>query len=226
MSRVIVYFLVLVMALGLSLPLTAQDNPRRELNKLMKTMPEELQAEILNYAQRKKQAYESAQARAETKAVEAETVAKQKAKVATAPAMQVEPKPASTLSSSFSAPKPNRPAWQERAEELPQTNVEWEEERHQFGEVESGELVKHTFKFKNTGEHSLELTRVKASCGCTVPSYSKEPIQPGEEGSIDVTFNTRGKRGRQVKTVTVSGNFPKNMKVLRIEGEVMMRDEN
>ncbi|MCI4670003.1 MAG: DUF1573 domain-containing protein [Bacteroidia bacterium] len=113
------------------------------------------------------------------------------------------------------------PEWQAKAASLPATAVSWAEEIYKFPEVTSGETVTHQFRFKNTGSEDLVLTRVKASCGCTTPSYSKDPIKPGEEGYIDVAFNTNGKKGRQVKTVTVTANMEGNTtKVLRIEGNV------
>ncbi len=116
----------------------------------------------------------------------------------------------------------NLPEWQKKAASLPATTVEWAQEVYNFEEVAMGTKVTHQFRFKNTGSKPLVLTRVKASCGCTTPSYSKEPVAPGEEGYIDVAFDTKGKKGRQVKTVTVTANLEGNTnKVLRIQGEVV-----
>ena len=52
---------------------------------------------------------------------------------------------------------------------------------HNFGRVISGELVRHSFKFTNKGHEDLLLVKVSSSCGCTVPSYSTEPIKPGQK---------------------------------------------
>ncbi|MDX1909247.1 MAG: DUF1573 domain-containing protein [Bacteroidia bacterium] len=119
------------------------------------------------------------------------------------------------------AAAPARPEWEEKALSLPQTKVEFGEDKYQFGQVKTGSTVTHRFTFVNTGAAPLTLTRVKASCGCTTPMYSKEAIQPGKEGFIDVSFNTTGKSGMQTKTVTVSGNFDGLNKILMISGEVL-----
>lgn len=118
-------------------------------------------------------------------------------------------------------PAASKPDWQAQAEEAAKTTVSWAEEEYNYGTVASGAKVTHRFRFNNSGSEPLVLTRVKASCGCTTPSYSTEPIAPGEEGYIDVAFNTTGKSGRQTKTISVTGNFQDNItKVLRITGEV------
>lgn len=119
------------------------------------------------------------------------------------------------------AATPKKPDFQAKAEEMAKTSVSWVSEEFNYGTVAAGTKVTHQFRFKNTGASELVLTRVKASCGCTTPSYSQEPIAPGEEGYIDVAFNSAGKSGVQNKTVTVTGNFEGAInKVLRINGEV------
>lgn len=128
----------------------------------------------------------------------------------------VDPKPAAET-----PPAASKPDWQAQAEESAKTTVNWAEEEYNYGTVASGTKVTHRFRFTNTGSEPLTLTRVKASCGCTTPSYSTDAIAPGDEGYIDVAFNTTGKTGRQTKTISVTGNFQDNItKVLRITGEV------
>ena len=121
------------------------------------------------------------------------------------------------------APQVNLPEYQRKAEELPKTTVEFENEKYDFGKVASGEKVLYKFKFKNTGSNELVLTDVKASCGCTTPGYSKEPVAPGEEGFIDVQFDSKGRSGVQQKSITVTGNFedPSRRMVLYLTGEVV-----
>ncbi|MEO0898453.1 MAG: DUF1573 domain-containing protein [Bacteroidota bacterium] len=230
MLKIVQPIILALLMFSISLPAFAQNNPRKELNKLMKDMPVELQQQILNYATNKKNQYERVQAKLDKKAETAAAISTQK--TAEERPVQLKPKPATavitpkatTTPATATPPKPpvvnNKPYWEQRAEELAPTNVKWGEEVHEFGTVTSGDKVKHTFTFTNSGDQPLELTRVKASCGCTVPNYSKEPIKPGEQGTIDVTFNSTGKRGRQVKTITVTGNFEGLRKVLRIQGEV------
>lgn len=122
-------------------------------------------------------------------------------------------------------PAVTRPEWQTKAEGMARTTVDFAKEEYDYGKVNSGEKVTYKFKFTNTGAEALELTNVKASCGCTTPSYSTAPVAPGEEGYIDVEFDTTGKRGIQSKTITVTGNFDGDIqRILRITGEVLTAD--
>jgi hypothetical protein len=98
--------------------------------------------------------------------------------------------------------------------------LEFEETNYHFGEVKQGEKLTHTFKFTNTGNLDLILATVSASCGCTVPEWSKEPIKPGDEGAIKVTFNTEGKTGMQSKTISVMSNSKPGTRVLTISAEI------
>jgi hypothetical protein len=83
---------------------------------------------------------------------------------------------------------------------------EFEEIQHQFGDINAGDVVEHTFKFKNTGAVPLVITNTQVTCGCTTPSYTKEPVAPGEMGELQVKFNSAGKSGNQNKVVTISAN--------------------
>lgn len=91
---------------------------------------------------------------------------------------------------------------------------------HDFGEIDEGEVVEHTFTFVNEGKAPLVIDDIKTSCGCTTPSYTKDPVAPGAEGSIDVRFNSSGKKGKINKTVTVNANVPGGKKTLTITGTV------
>ena len=71
-----------------------------------------------------------------------------------------------------------------------------------FKTIQQGDEPEHTFTFKNTGSEPMIISNAKGSCGCTVPSWPKEPIAPGDEGEINVKFNSKGKKGSQNKTVT------------------------
>jgi hypothetical protein len=86
-----------------------------------------------------------------------------------------------------------------------------------FGEINQGDKVDHIFSFKNTGEADLIITYAQASCGCTVPEYPKEAIKPGESGKIKVTFNSAGKSGQTMKTITISCNTQNNNELLKIK---------
>ncbi|MBN1925605.1 MAG: DUF1573 domain-containing protein [Prolixibacteraceae bacterium] len=89
-----------------------------------------------------------------------------------------------------------------------------------FGTINEGEKVEHVFKLSNSGKHDLLIRNVKASCGCTAVKH-ENTVKPGETTDISVVFNSRGKRGRQNKTVTVITNDPKNSTlILRVMGTV------
>lgn len=94
------------------------------------------------------------------------------------------------------------------------------EETYDFGKIKQGEMMKHQFKFKNTGHADLIITSASGSCGCTVPQWPKNPIPPGGEANIDVEFNSAGKSGMQRVNVTLIANTIPNTKVLTITGEV------
>ncbi len=87
---------------------------------------------------------------------------------------------------------------------------------YNFGTVIQGEKVSYTFKFKNTGGSELIINNVKTSCGCTSPKWSKEPIKPGQEGNIEVIFDSHGRHGEQNKTIKVFANTQPKTVELRI----------
>lgn len=99
--------------------------------------------------------------------------------------------------------------------------MEFKESLHDFGTVIEGEKVSYSFKFENTGESDLLISSVTASCGCTATKYTKEPVAPGDEGVVTVTFDTRRRRGFQNKTITVTANTQPNKFILRIKAKVM-----
>jgi hypothetical protein len=91
---------------------------------------------------------------------------------------------------------------------------------HDFGTINEGDVVKHTFKFTNTGDAPLIIQSAKGSCGCTVPTWSKEPIPVGGSGEIVAEFNSKGKPNIQNKTVTVTANTWPKQSTLRIKAMV------
>ena len=128
----------------------------------------------------------------------------------------------------FQAPKTsidymNEKEEQEREKLRPKgklTEITFNKMEHDFGQVKKDALLTYTFKFENTGENELVIMKAFGSCGCTVPEYSKEPIKPGEEGKIKVSFDTKGKHGEQSKTITVYANTRKNMETLKIKASL------
>lgn len=95
----------------------------------------------------------------------------------------------------------------------------WDNTTHDFGKVKQGTPVTHEFKFTNTGKTPLVITNVQASCGCTTPAWTKEPVMPGGQGFIKATYNAAAV-GAFNKTVTVTANIETGFIQLTIKGEV------
>ncbi len=94
---------------------------------------------------------------------------------------------------------------------------------HEYGDIYKGGDGTFNFVFTNTGNEPLILSKPRSSCGCTVPSWPKEPILPGEDSKIKVTYNT-SKIGAFNKTVTVYSNAKNKASiVLRIKGKVVAK---
>jgi hypothetical protein len=107
----------------------------------------------------------------------------------------------------------------------PTTGIKYENDRFNFGVIDEGEVIKHIFKFTNTGNEPLVISNAKGSCGCTVPTWPKEPIPPGASGEIKIEFNSKGKPGPQSKRVTVTANTNPTETFLEISGEVKGKDQ-
>lgn len=75
-----------------------------------------------------------------------------------------------------------------------------------FGTIREGDIVTHTFRFKNEGEFPLIIQEVTASCGCTVPEWPRDPIAPGAESGIKIQFDSKHKAGPQARGITVIAN--------------------
>jgi len=116
----------------------------------------------------------------------------------------------STPPPAANAAQPNLLA-QEQTIELPDntpaTTMEFAEIEYDFGTVKQNTTDNfHIFKFKNTGNEPLIITNAKGSCGCTVPKFPTEPILPGDEGEIEVSYSPGTQKGSQTKTVTITAN--------------------
>ena len=100
--------------------------------------------------------------------------------------------------------------------------IKFEKTTHNFGSFsESNPKVTCTFTYTNVGEQPLVVNQAIASCGCTVPEYTKIPVQPGEKGEIKVTYNGAGKfPGHFKKSITIRTNGAVEMTRLYIEGDM------
>lgn len=119
---------------------------------------------------------------------------------------------------------PTAPKKVEEKPEGPLPAFEFEEEQHDFGTIKEGDVVEHVFAFKNTGEAPMIISDAKATCGCTVPEWPKEPIPVGESGEIKVRFNSKNKPGVQNKTVTLTSNTWPTTKRIRIKANVVKEE--
>lgn len=105
--------------------------------------------------------------------------------------------------------------------------ISFDEKNKDFGKInEEDGKVTHVFEFKNKGATPLVINRVQASCGCTTPTWTKEPIEPGKAGSITVTYNPAGRPGPFTKTITVNSNSTEEEVVLIIKGEVIPKQSS
>jgi hypothetical protein len=97
--------------------------------------------------------------------------------------------------------------------------ITFEKDVHDYGKIKQGADGNCEFKFKNTGKEPLIISTAKGSCGCTVPSWPKEPIKPGDSGVIKVSYDTK-RAGPISKSVTITSNAKTATKVLQIKGSV------
>lgn len=100
---------------------------------------------------------------------------------------------------------------------------QFEEERHDFGDIAEGTVAKHTFKFTNTGDTPLIIYNAQGSCGCTVPEWPREAIAPGATGEIKVSFNSAGRPGVNNKQVTLTANTVPNKRIINITSNVIAK---
>lgn len=100
--------------------------------------------------------------------------------------------------------------------------MKFETIHHDFGKIIAGDKVTYEFKFTNAGKSPLIISDAVASCGCTIPTWPKQPIKPGESGGIKVTFNSAGKMGLQDKQITITANTNPAQNLVHLIGEVDM----
>lgn len=99
--------------------------------------------------------------------------------------------------------------------------LQFREETFDFGGVpEEGGPVQHEFVFTNASNRPVKILTVQASCGCTTPAWSKDPVAPGKTGFIQASFNPKGRPGYFSKTLTVTTDLDGNPLLLQIKGQV------
>lgn len=102
--------------------------------------------------------------------------------------------------------------------------IAFKETTFNFGKIEQGKPVTHVFEFTNKGADPIIVTNATASCGCTTPTYTKEPVMPNKVGSISATFNA-GVMGPFNKPVTVFSNAEGGSVQVTLTGEVVAAAE-
>lgn len=127
--------------------------------------------------------------------------------------------PATTTTTTMGATSaPTQQVATDAANQNPDAHMKFMVEEHNFGTIPEGPSVSYDFEFKNIGKEPIVLSGVQASCGCTTPNWSKEPILPGKSSKITATYSTQGRPGMFTKTITVNSNV--GSKILKITGTV------
>ncbi len=121
--------------------------------------------------------------------------------------------PTSTATTNLSTTVQSAPATTLKPE-----NMEFKTDIHDFGTVPEGGDIEYEFTFKNTGKEPITISAVNVSCGCTAPSWSKEPVLPGKKSAIKAVYHTQGRIGAFTKPITVVSNA--GSKVITIKGNV------
>jgi hypothetical protein len=101
-----------------------------------------------------------------------------------------------------------------------QGQMVFKEETFDFGNVVEGTQAVHEFEFVNKGNEPVIISNVQASCGCTTPFWTKEPVTPGNKGVVKASYNSSGRPGAFTKTITVTSNASNASKFLTIKGNV------
>lgn len=104
--------------------------------------------------------------------------------------------------------------------------LQFREEIFDFGSIrEQAGPVLHEFTFINNSTRTIRIINVQASCGCTTPDWSKEPVAPGKSGFIQASYNPAGRPGYFNKSLTVTTDFDSNPLILQIKGQVAVDGE-
>ena len=115
---------------------------------------------------------------------------------------------------------PMAQATQAAIDNRPKTTVAFGTYEHDFGNIKQDSENKFVFTFTNTGKEPMIIESATGSCGCTVPSYPKEPVPPGGTGQIDVVYKPGKQENAQQKQVTVVANTEPKQTILRIKANV------
>lgn len=96
---------------------------------------------------------------------------------------------------------------------------------YDFGEINQGDVIETSFVITNVGKSDLLISKASATCGCTIPDWPKEAIKPGASAPMNVKFNSRGKRNKISKTITLVTNTEAGKETVKITGFVKVEDK-
>lgn len=105
-----------------------------------------------------------------------------------------------------------------KEEAKPKAKIKFDDINFDFGKAKEGEKLEHTYVFKNESQQPLYIYEVTTSCGCTIADWTKDAILPSEKGQLKVVFDTKGKKGKQVKLLKVLTNTEPSDTSLFIKG--------
>lgn len=97
--------------------------------------------------------------------------------------------------------------------------------KHKFPDTREGVILEHEYKFKNTGDAPLVISEYKVACSCTKINYPKEPVMPGTESSILLSFDTNGKYGYQYRKVELYSNASSKPVVISFKVTVIPKED-
>ena len=118
----------------------------------------------------------------------------------------------------------NNPASATESSNTKEPKIEFAVLEHDFGKMIQGEQVSFTYRFKNTGNAPLIISAVEKTCGCTDTKFPREPIKPGEEGGITITYDSKGHKGFQNKRIIVKANTNPSETILKFKAQVQTVD--
>lgn len=96
----------------------------------------------------------------------------------------------------------------------------FDKESYDFGTIDEGDVIETSFVITNTGKSDLLISNARATCGCTIPSWPKEAIKPGDSAPMHVKFNSKNKRNKVSKTITLTTNTATGKETVKITGFV------
>lgn len=131
-----------------------------------------------------------------------------------------DPSPMNVSPQTAPVQNPNPAPAADQKPEGPLPEIAFEKTEHDFGVIKEGAKVSYTYSFKNTGKAPLIIQDAKPSCGCTAPDWSRNPIPVGGTGFVKAEFDSKGKPGAQMKTITVTANTWPTTTTLRFKASV------